>query len=121
MPNCRSVRPRSRLMGSTIRPMMKRSSTENQYSSASTTVAYQPTAGRGYGVTPGGVAVMVPLIQTPPIRDCRVRACRIDSGGGRQPAAFALVVLHRLRPAGYDRDPRKHDQMQRSEGHTSEL
>src|SRR3546814_15061299 len=70
MPNCRSVRPRSRLMGSTIRPMMKRSSTENQYSSASTTVAYQPTAGRGYGVTPGGVAVMVPLIQTPPIRDC---------------------------------------------------
>src|SRR3546814_18882248 len=86
MPNCRSVRPRSRLMGSTIRPMMKRSSTENQYSSASTTVAYQPTAGRGYGVTHGGVAVMVPLIQNPPISDCRVREGseerREGKGGG---------------------------------------
>src|SRR3546814_16654019 len=102
MPNCRSVRPRSRLMGSTIRPMMKRSSTEHQYSSASTAVEYQPTAGRGYGVPPGGVAVVVPLIQTPPIRDCRDPACRIDSGGGPQSEAVALRWFQGRWPRGYE-------------------
>ena len=57
IPNCMSLMPRSRLIGSTTSEMMKRSRIESQYRNASAIVAYQATARAGYGASGAPLAL----------------------------------------------------------------